>query len=109
MRIMNKIYSILAAFLVATAVVASAPAADARRTDQQKARQQMKSGELIPFADIERNVKARMRNMEYLGAQFNARNSTYRFKFLEKNRSTQTSRVVHVDVDAKTGAILSTR
>lgn len=109
MRIMNKLYSILAAFLIATAVVVTAPAADARRTDQQKARQQMKSGELIPFADIERNVRRRMKDMEYLGAQFNARDSTYRFKFLEKNRSTQKSRVVHVDVDAKTGAILRTR
>lgn len=106
---MNKIYSILMAFLVATSVVITAPYADARRTDQEKARQQMKSGQLMPYAEIERNVRKRMRKMEYLGSQFNARNSTYRFKFLNRDRATQKTRVVYVDVDARSGAILSTR
>ncbi len=106
---MSKIYSILMAFLVAATMVITAPYADARRTDQEKARQQMKSGQLMPYAEIERNVRKRMRKMEYLGSQFNARNSTYRFKFLNRDRATQKTRVVYVDVDARSGAILSTR
>lgn len=97
------------AILVAAAVVITAPFADARRTDQEKAREQMKSGQLMPYAEIQRKVRSRMKNMEYLGSQFNARNSTYRFKFLSRDRSSQKTRVVYVDVDAKSGAILSTR
>ncbi len=109
MRIMNKIYSILMIFMVAISMVIAASHADARRTDQQKARQQMVSGQLKPYAEIERSVRKRMKNMEYLGSQFNARDSTYRFKFLSRDRASQKTRVVFVDVDAKSGAILRTR
>ncbi len=109
MRIMNKIYSILIAIMVAAVVIITAPYSDARRTYQEKARQQMKSGQLMPYAEIERNVRKRMKNMDYLGSQFNARNSTYRFKFLSRDRASQKTRVIFVDVDAKSGEILRTR
>lgn len=99
----------LIALLVAMIVVITAPYADARRTDQEKARQQMKSGQLMPYAQIERSVRRRMKDMEYLGSQFNARSSIYRFKFLSRDSASQKSRVVFVDVDAKSGAILRTR
>lgn len=109
MQIMKKIHPILVAFLVTTTAVLTAPSSDARPKDQEKARQQMKSGQLMPYAEIERNVRRRMRKMEYLGSQFNARNSTYRFKFLNRDSATQKTRVVFVDVDARSGAILRTR
>jgi len=85
------------------------PGADARRTDQETARKQLKSGQLKPYAQIEKNVRSRMRGMKYLGSQFDERNSTYRFKFLQRNAETKKSRVVYVDVDARNGAILNRR
>lgn len=106
LRIMSK-YSYSIGLIVAAVMVASAPFAEARRTDQETAREQMKSGQLKPFAEIERNIRNRMKNMEYLGSQFNSRNSTYRFKFLDRNEATKKSRVVQVDVDARTGAVLN--
>lgn len=106
---MNKTYTFLIAILVAAGSMITAPFADARPKDQEKARQQMKSGQLMPYAEIQRKVRSRMKNMEYLGSQFNERNSTYRFKFLSRDRSSQKTRVVYVDVDAKSGNILSTR
>lgn len=104
---MKSKYSFFISLSAAALIVATAPYADARRTDQETARQQMKSGELKPFAQIERDIRSRMQGMEYLGSQFNSRNSTYRFKFLERNSATKKSRVIYVDVDARSGAIIN--
>lgn len=100
-------YSFSIALFVGALTLVTAPYADARRTDQETAREQMKSGQLKPFAEIERSIRSQMQDMEYLGSQFNSRNSTYRFKFLERNPATKKSRVIYVDVDARSGAIIN--
>ena len=83
--------------------------ADIRRTDQEAARAQMKSGKSKSSTEIIRNVRSRMKGMEYLGFKFDQRSNTYQLRFLERNKSTKKSRVVLVNVDARSGAILSRR
>jgi len=105
-RIMIRKLSLLIA-LAAVAFTGLLPdTADARRKEQEAARAQLKSGGLMSIRQIEPKVKARMSGMEYLGFTFNASNQTYRLKFLEQNKQEKTSRVRHVYVNARSGAII---
>ena len=88
--------------LSAIALLTAFPA-DARRGEQDDARQDMAAGKVKSLREIEASVVPRMRGMQYLGPEYDPSAQVYRLKFINKDR------VIFVDVDAKTGGILSQR
>jgi uncharacterized membrane protein YkoI len=92
--------SLLTAFALACA--GGAPSAHAQtRDDQQKAREEMRAGNSLSLREIERRILPQMKGMQYLGPAYDATAMAYRLKFI------QDGRVVFVDVDARTGRIIS--
>lgn len=83
--------------------VSSAAPAQARRGEQDDVRQDMAAGKVKSFRQIETSVVGRMRGMQYLGPEYDPTAQVYRFKFINRDR------VIFVDVDARTGAILGQR
>jgi len=71
-----------------------------RRSEQSEARQQFMAGEVKSLRQIESRVLPRMRGKQYLGPEYDPSSQVYRLKFLDNGR------VIFVDVDARTGAIL---
>ena len=95
------------AFLAAAIIVGglAAPAAaqhgrDAARGDQASAREQMEAGREMAPREIERRIIPQMRGHDYLGFEYDAGASAYRFKFIKEGQ------VTWVDVDARTGRVL---
>ena len=86
-------------------IAASAAPADAaqRRGEQADARAQMVAGQVKSLRSIENRVLPRMRGAEYLGPEFDPRTKIYRLKFIRGGR------VIFVDVDGPSGAILGQR
>lgn len=84
------------------AVAASLPA-EARRDDQDGAREDMAAGKIKKLPEIEAKIVPRMRGTQYLGPEYDSTAQVYRLKFIKGNR------VIFVDVDARTGGILSQR
>lgn len=76
---------------------------EARRDDQSDARAQMLAGKVMSLRAIEAMVIPRMRDMQYLGPEFDPVGKVYRLKFIDKRK------VVFVDVDATNGEVLSSR
>ncbi|GAA0638323.1 MAG: hypothetical protein A2792_13025 [Sphingomonadales bacterium RIFCSPHIGHO2_01_FULL_65_20] len=102
---MNLLTSTLSALALASvALASSAPQADAldgkRRGEQSEAREQFMAGQVKSLREIEGRILPRMRGMQYLGPEYDADTQVYRLKFLDNGR------VIFVDVDARTGAIL---
>jgi uncharacterized membrane protein YkoI len=98
---MNKIILLAA---VAVVGLSSVPAvAYVGRNEQEKAREQTRSGQELKLRDIESRVLPRMKGMEYLGPEYDPEAKVYRLKFINGGR------VIFVDVDARTGAILHQR
>ncbi|WP_373488620.1 hypothetical protein [Blastomonas sp.] len=97
-------FSILTTLSITAALIAGAPAADAfdgkRRGEQSQAREQFMAGRVMSLREIENRVLPRMQGLLYLGPEYDARALTYRLKFRDG------SRVIFVDVDARTGSIL---
>lgn len=91
--------SCLAGALLATGLAAT-PAL-AQRNDQGEARKEMRAGNVLSLRQIEARVLPAMRGHEYLGPAYDATAMAYRLKFIRDGR------VVFVDVDARTGRILS--
>lgn len=79
---------------------ASAMDTKMRRGEQSEARQQLMAGQVKSLREIESRILPRMRGMEYIGPEYDPVNQVYRLKFLKDDR------VVFVDVDARSGAIL---
>ena len=91
---------LLAALAVATPLAAqSAP----RRDAQGEVRKDMREGKVSSLRDIERRVLPMMPGMQYLGPEYDPAAMAYRLKFIRDGR------VVFVDVDARSGQILSQR
>lgn len=91
-------------FLAALSLVlVSLSPAEARRGEQDNVRQDMAAGKVKSFRQIESSVVGRMRGMQYLGPEYDPTAQVYRFKFINRDR------VIFVDVDARTGAILGQR
>lgn len=88
---------------VAAAIVASAAPADARRGEQDDVREDMREGKVKSLRQIEASVVPRMRGMQYLGPEYDPGAQVYRLKFINGDR------VIFVDVDARTGAVLRQR
>lgn len=103
---MKTIFALFAAAILASLGIAPASAAnsgiqDQQRSDQGEARKEMRAGNILRSGEIERRVLPRMRGYEYLGFAYDAPARAYRLKFIKDGR------VVNVDVDARTGRIIS--
>jgi len=85
---MTRIFALLIALVLA--VGGPALAQDQRRSDQGEARK-----------EIEQRVLPQMRGSEYLGPSYDSTARAYRLKFIRDGR------VSFVDVDARTGRIIS--
>ena len=94
----------LSSALLAVAVLAGPLATQAHaQDDNSRARNHLRSGETMSLREIERRILPKMRGMQYLGPEYDARAQIYRLKFLKDGR------VYFVDVDARTGEIVETR
>lgn len=80
----------------------SAMPAHANPGDEQgQVRKEMRAGTVRPLREIEQRVLPMMPGMQYLGPEYDPTAMAYRLKFI------QNGRVVFVDVDARSGQIIS--
>ncbi len=100
---LNKIaLSALGAFSAFALTVV--PVQAVQRDDEQKAaRAQMMAGKGKSLRSIENRVPPKMAGSQYLGPEYDPRAQVYRLKFIQEGR------VIFVDVDGRTGAILRER
>jgi uncharacterized membrane protein YkoI len=99
---MKRLIALILATLSLTAIVTPAHAY-APKADQQDARKQMSDGKVLSLRQIEARVLPKMRGMEYLGPEYDEDSKIYRLKFIDDGR------VIFVDVDARSGSIVSQR
>ena len=88
------------AFLLLLALPATASFAQPTTT-QSQVRKDMKAGAVRPLREIEQRILPSMQGMEYLGPEYDPAALVYRLKFIRQGR------VVFVDVDARSGTIIS--
>ena len=69
--------------------------------EQGYARREMRAGNIRSVRDIERRVLPTMPGMQYLGPEYDPTAMVYRLKFIRDGR------VVFVDVDARSGQVIS--
>lgn len=69
--------------------------------EQGFARREMRAGNVRSLRDIEKRVLPTMQGMQYLGPEYDPAAMVYRLKFIRDGR------VVFVDVDARSGSIIS--
>ena len=74
-----------------------------RRDAQGEVRKDMREGRVVSLRDIERQILPTMPGMQYLGPEYDPAAMAYRLKFIRDGR------VVFVDVDARSGQIISQR
>ena len=98
---MNKVVALLFASLLATVPLAAE--AKPHRDAQGEVRKDMREGAVRSLRDIERRVLPSMPGMQYLGPEYDPAAMAYRLKFIRDGR------VVFVDVDARSGQVLSQR
>ncbi|MEO1219939.1 MAG: PepSY domain-containing protein [Pseudomonadota bacterium] len=91
----------LGAGAATTAVAAGVTAQEQTRTDQGTARREMRAGNQLSLREIEKRVLPTMRGAEYLGPSYDSTARAYRLKFIRDGR------VTYVDVDARTGRVIS--
>lgn len=89
--------AVLAAFVPA---MMATPALAEPGHEQGQVRRDMRSGAVRSLRDIERRVLPSMPGMQYLGPEYDPAAMTYRLKFIRDGR------VVFVDVDARSGAVV---
>jgi hypothetical protein len=98
---LNKYFiSAVIAFAGFAATIVPADAVQ-RRDEQIDARAQMMAGKVKSLRSIENRVLPTMSGSQYLGPEFDPVAAVYRLKFIRDGR------VVFVDVDGRTGNILS--
>ncbi len=98
---MLKITAFLSLLALGVAAVAPQVASSMdRRGEQNEARAQMMAGKVKSIRSIENQILPRMAGSEYIGPEFDPGAQVYRLKFIRDGR------VVFVDVDGRTGAIL---
>ena len=71
-------------------------------SEQGEVRREMRAGNVQSLREIEQRVLPRMAGMQYLGPEYDPAAMAYRLKFIDKGRG------VFVDVDARSGRIIST-
>jgi hypothetical protein len=90
------------ALLSLAAVVFSVPLAQAKPGEEQgQARREMRAGNVLSLREIESRILPLMHAMQYLGPEYDPAALAYRLKFIKDGR------VTFVDVDARSGQILS--
>ena len=94
---MRSIHVAIMLALTTSAVPALADPGDA----QGQAREQRKAGHVWSLRQIEQRILPQMRNMQYLGPEYDPTAMAYRLKFIHNGR------VFFVDVDARSGEIIS--
>lgn len=100
----KKVFLSVFAASAAMAVTASPAAAAAQSgNDQKAARAQMVSGKGKSLRSIENAVLPMMEDSQYLGPEYDPSAKVYRLKFIRQGR------VIFIDVDGRTGAILRQR
>jgi hypothetical protein len=99
-RVMKRLLTIIAP-LVALGAVAP-PALSDPAHDQGAVRKERKEGNVQSLREIERKVLPKMAGMQYLGPEYDPIAMAYRLKFIDKKH------VYFVDVDARSGKIIST-
>ena len=88
--------------LAVAATLAAIPLAQARPGEEQgQARRDMREGSVLSLREIEGRVLPAMPGMQYLGPEYDPAAQAYRLKFIHNGR------VVFVDVDARSGQIIS--
>lgn len=95
-RIMRLIVSLI---VTAAALSPGQLPADPGR-EQGQVRKEMRAGNVRSLREIEERVLPTMRGMQYLGPEYDPAAMAYRLKFIRDGR------VVFVDVDARTGAVI---
>ncbi|RKF21181.1 hypothetical protein D6851_09715 [Altericroceibacterium spongiae] len=98
MRKLTVALAILPAFLC---LGAPSFAAEQSRDEQGQVRKAIREGNVQSLRDIERKVLPQMKGHEYLGPEYDAAAKAYRLKFIKDGR------VVFIDVDARSGRIIS--
>jgi len=98
--------SALAALCLFSGLVAalssSVPVAFANPGDEQgQVRREIRAGNVRSLREIEQRVLPAMNGMQYLGPEYDPAAMAYRLKFI------QNGRVVFIDVDARSGQVLS--
>jgi len=96
-RLSVLLFSTAAMLAVVPALTVSAEPGDA----QGQVRREMRAGTVLPLRQIEQRVLPLMPGMQYLGPEYDPAAMAYRLKFIHDGR------VVFVDVDARSGQILS--
>jgi len=86
---------------LATAFAVSTPAHADPGQEQGQARRDMRAGNVRSLREIEQRVLPSMRGMQYLGPEYDPAAMAYRLKFIRDGR------VVFVDIDARSGAIIN--
>jgi hypothetical protein len=94
---MNRRIAAILAVLTLPALTASAEPVSV----QGQVRKDMRAGAVRSLREIEQRVLPSMPGMEYLGPEYDPAAMVYRLKFIRQGR------VVFVDVDARSGTILS--
>lgn len=97
---MKAIFASLLSLGLIAGPVFSTPAEAQRRSEQGEARREMSAGNIMQLRDIEARILPTMRGAEYLGPAYDSTAMAYRLKFIKDGR------VMYVDVDARTGAVL---
>lgn len=93
--------SLLAGAMIVSGLGSAIPAAAQSRDDQGQARKAQREGKQLTSREIERIVLPQMKGMDYLTFEFDSVAKVYRLKFIKNGH------VVFVDVDARTGRIIS--
>ena len=95
--------SLVAGVLLASVATAPTLAQANSRDDQGAARTALDAGKVLPLKEIERRVVPQMQGMQYLGPSYDSVAMAYRLKFIKNGK------VTFVDVDARTGRVMSRR
>lgn len=92
-----KTTALLAAFSV---LALPLPAVASPGDEQGQARKELRAGNVRSLREIEQRVLPTMPGAQYLGPEYDPAAMAYRLKFIRDGR------VIFVDVDARTGAVM---
>jgi len=92
----------LIAMIALIFALSALPARAEPGSEQGQVRKEMRAGNVRSLREIERRVLPTMPGMQYLGPEYDPLAMAYRLKFIRNGR------VVFVDVDARSGKIIST-
>jgi uncharacterized membrane protein YkoI len=87
--------------LILSLALPAMPALAGPKDEQGKARSELKAGNVRSLREIEQKVLPMMPGSQYLGPEYDPSAMAYRLKFIREGR------VIFIDVDARTGKILS--